>query len=64
MSKAALIDLLHDFVVRSVGEAATVEERLVELRKSANVILTLRNDRLLKQHEVSSPVGQCPSGAV
>ena len=48
MSKAALIDLVHDFVVRSVGEAATVEERLGELRKSANVILTIRNDRLLK----------------
>ena len=48
MSKAALIDLIHDFVVRSVGEDASVEKRLGELRKSANVILTIRNDRLFK----------------
>jgi hypothetical protein len=48
MSKAALIDLLHDYVVRCMGEDAAVEKRLQELRISANVVLALRNDRLLK----------------
>lgn len=48
MSKAALIDLVHDYVVRSIGEDAEVERRIQELRRSANVVLTMRNDRLLK----------------
>lgn len=48
MSKTALIDLLHDYVVRSVGEDAAIEDRLNEFRRSANVVLAVRNDRLLK----------------
>lgn len=48
MSKAALIDLVHDFIVRSIGESASSEARIEELKSSANVILTHRNDRILK----------------
>lgn len=47
MSKAALIDLVHDYVARSVGEDAAVEKRLQELRRSANIVLAMRKDRLL-----------------
>ncbi len=48
MSKAALIDLVHDYVVRSIGEASSSDKRIAELKESANTVLTHRGDRPLK----------------
>lgn len=48
MSKAALIDLIHDYIVRSLGEVSSPEDRLMELKTSANVVLAHRKDRPLK----------------
>ena len=48
MSKTALIDLVHDYIVRSLGETSSSEERLTELRAAANIVLSHRKDRVLK----------------